>query len=207
MRLILVPHALTDWNVQGRYQGHSDRPLSEAGQRQAECLQRALAETRFDSAFASDLRRARETAAAITEPRGLTVQADARLRELHFGEWEGLTYEEIQREQIDALAAWMADVKHKSAPGGETAQQMAERVGSFLASLEPLIETEETTLLVAHRGSLRMLLCLVLGLEPQARWQFQLEPASISELELHAGTAILVRWNDTHHLQEALHAG
>lgn len=64
-----------------------------------------------------------------------------------------------------------------------------------------------TVLLVAHRGSLRVLLCLALGLAPTALWRFRLDAASMSELELYGDTAVLTRLNDTHHLREAAHAG
>jgi alpha-ribazole phosphatase len=64
-----------------------------------------------------------------------------------------------------------------------------------------------TVLLVAHRGSIRALLCLALNMSPAARWHFHLEPASLSVLELHPNGAVLTGLNDTHHLREAAYAG
>ena len=95
--MCLVSHAQTDWNVQGRFQGQTDIPLNEFGRDQALALQQKLSQENFQAIVASDLRRARETAEILAKPHGMIVQTDPRLRELNFGEWEGLTYAEIQQ--------------------------------------------------------------------------------------------------------------
>jgi broad specificity phosphatase PhoE len=154
------------------------------------------------------LRRAWETAVAISEPRGLVCTADARLREIHFGAWEGLTYPNLCQEQSQALTAWQADPMHVAPPGGETLAQVAQRVASFLATLRNKHrEGDHTLLVVGHRGWLRVLLCLTLGLPPSAWWQFRLVPASVSELELCNKGAVLSLLNDTNHLGEVDNAG
>lgn len=210
MRLLLVPHALTDWNAARRFQGHSDRPLSAAGRQQAARLANRLTGEQIHEAYASDLSRARETADAIAGPRRLPVRCEPRLRELHFGAWEGLTYEEAREADPECLTAWESDVSRTAPPGGETLAELAGRIGTFFTGLTA--ETaeagrERTVLVVAHRGSLQVLLCLALGLPPQARWQLRLEPASLSELDLYPQGAVLARLNDTHHLREVAHAG
>jgi broad specificity phosphatase PhoE len=153
------------------------------------------------------LRRAWETARAVSEGRGLPLFSDPRLRELHFGAWEGLTHDEVRRDYPGALEAWTADPMRAAPPGGESLAQLAARVGAFLADLEPGAGPGRTVLVVGHGGSLRVLLCLALGLPPQSHWEFPLGPASLSELNLVAGGAVLTRLNDTHHLREAAHAG
>lgn len=196
IRLLLVPHAETAWNAQGRYQGHTDVPLNERGRHQAERLARRFAEEHFEVVYASDLRRARDTAVALVGSRGSSPRVEPRLRELYFGDWEGLTYAEVQH------------LNHESPPGGETLAELAARLRSFLDDLgSKHQEGEQTILLVAHRGSLRVLLCLALGLPPAAHWQFRLDPASLSELEWYGETAVLTRLNDVSHLREATYAG
>jgi broad specificity phosphatase PhoE len=195
VRLLLVPHALTDWNEAGRFQGHADRPLSATGQQQTIWLAERLACVPIEVAYASDLKRASDTAATI-----------AAARQLNFGAWEGLTYKELRNDHREALTAWEADALRTAPPGGETLGELAGRVSSFLAELTHETEQERRILVVAHRGSLQVLLCLALGLVPQARWHFRLEPASLSELELHPRGAVLVHLNDTYHLREAGHA-
>jgi broad specificity phosphatase PhoE len=231
MRLLLAPHALTDWNIQGRYQGQTDTVLSVIGRRQADLLAERLHGERIDEVHASDLRRAQETCSAVCQRRDLHWQSEPRLRELHFGVWEGLTYQEVQQNFAKELAAWEADPLRIAPPRGETVAQLADRIGGFLAGLRvspqeakpvratkvsdrslsdqvplPNGRSSETVLLVAHRGTLRTLICLALGISPAARWQFRLEPASLSELNLHEKGAVLMFLNDTHHLREAAHA-
>jgi broad specificity phosphatase PhoE len=207
MRLLIVPHAPTDWNAAGRYQGHSDTTLSERGRRQAGLLARRLKFERINAVYASDLRRAVETVSAICEPRCLEWRCDGRLRELNFGAWEGLTYAEVQDRYAQALTAWEAEPLGTAPPGGETLAQLAGRVEAFLAGLDDVSDPDWTALLVAHRGSLRVLLCLALGLPPEVRWRFRIEPASLSAVSLDPRGGVLTSLNDMNHLLEFAHAG
>jgi probable phosphoglycerate mutase len=206
-RLILVRHGETAWNAQARYQGQSDPPLSEAGRRQAASLSSYLAREEIDAIHASDLQRAWDTALTIAGPHGLPVHADRRLREMDFGAWEGLTYTEVQTHDPSGLAAWEADPLNVAPSGGETLRQVAARVRSVLDDMAR-IEWERTVVLVSHGGPLRVLLCMALGLEPQAHWQFRLGIASLSELyacevgaDIGRASGVLTRLNDTHHLE------
>ena len=171
VRLLLIRHAATAWTAQGRFQGQTDIPLSPHGRRQATALaQRLMAET-LHLLYASDLQRAWETARAIAAPHALHVHAEPRLREMAFGRWEGLTYAEIQQQDAESLAAWERDQLHSAPPGGETLLQMTQRVrAAYVAMLAA--GQDKTVGLVAHGGPLQLLLCLALGLPPQAYWQF-----------------------------------
>jgi broad specificity phosphatase PhoE len=208
VRLLLVPHAPTAWNVENRFQGWANTPLSEVGKQQAALLARRLLREPIDICYASNLRRAWETATAIAGSRSLLVLADPQLREMHFGVWEGLTYADICHEDAQGVAAWEANPMEVAPPGGETLAQVARRVTVSLAAIRNKHQGRgQTVLVVAHRGSLRVLLCLLLGLPPTKQWQFLLTPASLSELELHREGVILNFLNDTHHLGETAHAG
>ena len=199
VRLLLIRHAATAWTAQGRFQGQTDIPLSPHGRHQVTALaQRLMAET-LHLLYASDLQRAWETAQAIAVPHALHVQAEPRLREMAFGRWEGLTYAEIEQQDAESLAAWECDQLHSAPPGGETLLQMTQRVRA--AYVDMLAAGQDKTVgLVAHGGPLQLLLCLVVGLPPQAYWQFAVSPASLSELCIYEQGAILTRLNDTHHL-------
>ena len=91
---LLVRHGETDWNAEGRLQGHTDRPLNESGRRQARELAERLADEQVDAVYASDLARARETAAIVGDRIGLPVVLAPDLREKDWGSWEGLTGDE-----------------------------------------------------------------------------------------------------------------
>jgi probable phosphoglycerate mutase len=196
MRLLLVSHAETEWNVQGRFQGHKDIPLNERGRRQALALQQHLAKETVDFIISSDLCRAGETATILARPHGLVVQTDARLRELHFGAWEGLTFAEISEREPESFAAWQASSLYQGPPHGESLSDLARRLNAFLSDLLHNAEGS-TTLLVAHRGSLRTLLCLLLKVPVEKHWEYGLKIASLTELKIVAENAELVRLNET----------
>jgi 2,3-bisphosphoglycerate-dependent phosphoglycerate mutase len=199
VRLLLVRHAATAWTAQGRFQGQADVPLSLHGHRQVADLARRLVAETIHVLYASDLQRAWETARAIAAPHVLHVQPEPRLREMAFGSWEGLTYAEIQQRDAQRLAAWERDQLHSAPPEGETLSQLAERVRAVYTSVVAAGQGN-TVGLVAHGGPLQVLLCLALGLPPQAYWQFTMAPASLSELCVYEQGAILISLNDTHHL-------
>jgi probable phosphoglycerate mutase len=199
VRLLLIRHAATAWTAQGRFQGQTDVPLSPHGRRQVAALAQRLRAETLHMLYASDLQRAWETAQAIATPHALHVHAEPRLREMAFGCWEGLAYAEMQQRDAEGLATWERDQLHSAPPGGETLLQMMERVrAAYVSILEA--GPDKTVGLVAHGGTLQLLLCLALGLPPQSYWQFAVSPASLSELCVYEQGAILIRLNDTHHL-------
>jgi len=145
--LYYVRHGLTDWNAAGRLQGRLDVPLNDIGRVQAarcgEILRDLFARdgrqpTQFDY-VSSPLERARETMDLMRETLGLAppgYQIDARLAELSFGEWEGLTYAEVLQRDKDVVDRREGDKWRFLPPGGESYQQLAERVGAWYAAAE-----------------------------------------------------------------------
>jgi len=199
VRLLLVRHAATAWTAERRFQGQTDVPLSRHGHRQATGLARRLKTETIHTLYASDLRRAWDTAQAIATSHALGVQSEPRLREMAFGRWEGLTYSEIQQRDAQCLAAWERDQLHSAPPAGETLLHLSERVRAAYTCIVTAGQ-DKTVGLVAHGGPLQVLLCVALGLPPQAYWQFAIAPASLSELWVYEQGAILTSLNDTHHL-------
>jgi len=144
--LLLVRHGETDWNREGRVQGHSDVALNDTGRAQARKLAETLAREQIDAVYSSDLRRARDTAAGVASALGLDVQAVPELREKHFGTWEGLTREEIVARYPDGLAEPWGD--------GESRDEMTARVLEALRDIAARHDGQ-TVLVVSHRGPLR----------------------------------------------------
>jgi alpha-ribazole phosphatase len=203
MHLLLVTHAQTDWNVQGRFQGHSDVPLNSHGRQQAVKLQQRLAQESFQAVLASDLCRAWETAEMVARPHNLLVQREPRLRELHFGAWEGLTYDEIQQHHPQRLADWQANPLHITPPDGEGLLALSGRLQTLLQEIKKR-RAELSILLVAHRGSLRVLLSLLLDKPVEKNWDFHLDLASLSELEIWGDNVSLVHLNEIPGVQEGV---
>lgn len=200
IRLLLVRHGETLWTREQRFQGAEDSDLTPQGVIQAERLSGRLACETIDAAYSSDRRRALETAYRIMAGLG-GVQIEPRFRELDFGAWEGLTYGEIQARHPLALARWEADPMTAAPHGGESLGELAKRLQGALDQLKEK-HWGQTVLIVAHGGSLQVLLCLAFGLTPQARWQFTVSPASLSELFLDKDGTVLTLLNDTCHLRE-----
>ena len=200
MRLVVVRHGETAWNVEQRLQGATDVPLSDRGRAQAARLAERLKDETFTAIYASDLQRASDTAALVAETHDLPVQRDPRLREQAKGRWEGLTFVQIEARYPETLQCWQADRSH--APGGgEDITAVAARIGAALDSMRAAHTADHTVLVVSHGMVLRTLLCIALGLDPMVGWHMQLGNTSISELRLSAEDCVLVRLNDTCHLR------
>jgi len=190
IRLFLVRHGLTDWNAAQRFQGQHDVPLNETGQRQAAALAERLAGEPLQAIYASDLQRARATVQAIAARHTCPITIEPRLREISFGAWEGLTYAEIAAGDPAVLAAWENNILENAPPGGETLKQLSGRVQAVLDDLY-LAHKDEILLLVAHGGTLQVLICLALGLPPEKYWQFHLSPGSLSEIAIYPQGGII----------------
>lgn len=198
LHLILVRHGETEWNVQRRYQGQSDVPLSALGRKQAERVAERLASQKIDAIFASDLKRAWETAQIIVRKNGLQVMPEPRLRELKFGVLEGLTFDEAQEQYPEMINAWLEDF-NRPPQGGETIELFNARVVSLLNDLKAKHD-EQVVLLVGHGGSLSEILRVVLGLSREKRWYLEMENASLSEVLIAEDYVSLKRLNDSCHL-------
>lgn len=213
-QLYLVRHGITQMNEDGKLQGQSDLPLNSAGQRQAQALAARLARVPLERVIASDLQRALQTAQIIADRQAadrqtaglqsaglphLAVEAEPCLRELHFGDWEGLSYQRLQEQFPQELAKWQAEPYGFAPPGGESLGKLAQRVAGFYENLASN-KDQANLLVVAHGGPLQVLLCLALKLPAQNYWQFHLEPASLSQIGLYPQGAILNLLNDTSHL-------
>ena len=165
--LLFIRHAETA--LKGTFCGHSDPQLNALGLAQLPALVDKLAYSRPDAVFASDLTRAEQTARAIAEPHQLAVQARVALREIQFGAWEGLTWEEIERRDPAYAARWVAEFPALPAPGGEAIPHFKHRVLEEIAWLRQLPQT--TIVIVTHAGVLRVLLEEVGHFSPHHAWE------------------------------------
>jgi alpha-ribazole phosphatase len=199
VRLIVVRHGETPFNAQGRFTGQLDIPLSARGEEQAEALGQRLSTVKLDVIVASDLQRARATAQAIARHHGLHVEEDVDLREIAFGSWEGSTYAEVLAREEALVQRWQADPTVFPPPGGETVIQLHERVVRALERWHGRYP-EGTVVWAVHGGVIEVLLCHLLHVELQRRWEFRHENASITEIELADKEAVIVRLGETDHL-------
>ncbi len=199
-RLLLVRHGETELKSSQRYWGNTDVALGATGKRQAEQLRERLAGEVLAAVYASELKRATATAKIIASGRA-SVVACSELREIHFGEIEGLTFAEVVEQYPEVAKKWIERSPQMAYPGGESTDEMDHRVAEFITRMERH-KTDETVLIVAHAGVLRTLICQLLQLEPRCRWSIRLDLASLSIVETYPEGAILSLLNDTSHLKE-----
>ena len=180
-KLILVRHGETDWNAEGRIQGMLDVPLNALGMQQAERAATELART-IDVAelVSSDLLRTRETTTPINEATGFEPRFDARIRERHFGVWQGKTYEEWRIQDAMGMARYNAGDPDYGPEGGETASQFLKRCVDAVTDLV-LSCDEKTLILVTHGGVVSSMVRHAQGLNPQSARTWSVPNASISE--------------------------
>lgn len=205
-RFFLVRHGETLWNREAKYQGQSDVPLTDAGRNQAKKLSQRLKDMHIDVVYASDLERTIETANIIAEPHGLEVIPASRMREIHFGIWEGYTYEEIIAEWPAEFEKWKGDSFNISPPKGETFLQLCDRVSTFLKEAA-VKHPNDNILIVSHAGPVRAILLILLNLKYELFWKFKISNTSLTEIvydglkDLGESDAFIGRVNDTSHLE------
>jgi broad specificity phosphatase PhoE len=229
LTLVLTRHGLTERSEPEQHLGqHIDISLSDAGRRQAEALSRRLAGVRFDRVISSPLFRAQETAEILTRG-AVSIETDPRLKEMDYGGWEGLTYEQIAERDGAARREWELAPDRLACPGGESGEDLARRVRAFLRDL--LAEhkgwharasfraakalggpggapAERPVLAVAHSSTNRVLMCHALGTDIRDyRKRFVQAQANLTVLRWEAGDgpsdAKLLVANDLGHLRAA----
>ncbi|MEV1244364.1 bifunctional RNase H/acid phosphatase [Nonomuraea sp. NPDC049750] len=199
--LLLLRHGETPLSVDRRFSGLGDAELTPNGLAQASAAAERLSREPYhlDVIVSSPLKRARQTAEAVAQRTGLTVEADDDLREVDFGAWEGHTFTEIQRGWPAELAAWLADPT-VAPPDGESFEAVAERVKR---AEERLVERYEgrTVLIVSHVTPIKTLLRFALMAPPAALYRMHLDLACLSLIEHYAdGQSVVKSFNDTSHL-------
>ena len=206
-RVLFVRHGVTDWNREGRFQGHQDPPLSADGLDEARLVASRLAaspEDRPARIVTSPLLRSRQTAEAIAGALGgddVAVESDGRLMELGQGEWEGRTHAELEVNDAVRYAAWRRSSPRRPPPGGESLEGASERVGAVLNEILGGDDRGAWPLcVVAHGGSLRIAARRLLGIGLQTAWHVELDNASLSVLDWDRDGWRLVSWNDVTHL-------
>lgn len=161
-RIVCLRHGQTLWNVEHRFQGHTDIPLDETGLAQAARAASLLASLRPTHIVSSDLRRANDTGLALGRLVGLDVAVDKDFRERGGGAWEGLTREEIS-------AGWPTEYLAWEAPGGEPVPDVAERVAVAMRRWAATLDDDGLLVVASHGAALRLGIARLLGL-PEELW-------------------------------------
>ncbi|MDP6821687.1 MAG: histidine phosphatase family protein [Dehalococcoidia bacterium] len=195
-RLILVRHGETDWNVDGRTQGQNDQPLNERGLAQADRVGRYV-RGHFDvqTTWSSDLSRCAQTAEGLGAP----VKVSESIREINFGEWEGRRFEEIRQSNPDGIDRFRSGDPEFRPPGGESMGDVLERARRFIQETG-VLDADTDIAVVAHGGSLKCLMVVLLELPESALGRFHFSNCGLSVVGAGNGPATLMSFNQTAHL-------
>jgi len=207
MRLILVRHGETPWNVTLQYQGHANVPLNERGREQARRAAARLRGLEVRALYASDIVRAWETAEIIGAAIGQTPTPMPELREIDVGQWEGLTPEELYRRFPDHMAEYRRDPARTVRLGGESYAQLQARALVALQRIQESHAQGEVVVAVSHGGTIRALLCHVIGLDLGNFGRMWLDNGSLTELRLGRNGWRLMRLNDAAHVEDMVAEG
>ena len=203
-RIFFVRHGETDWNKEFRYQGKTDIALNENGRAQARKVGLRLSRVVPRRVFSSPLLRAYGTAEAIMEASAgdAPIEATDDLREISFGEWEGLTYSEITERYASDYKMWR-ETPFSSAPtGGESFESVGIRSARAAEAVKSAAEPGATILVVAHGVVLRTLVAALMEANDlKLMWRVRFDNCSVSALDLLGNRPSLVFLNDTHHLR------
>ena len=195
-------HGQSTWNQQHRIQGQLDPPLSDEGRQQAALLGARLGGRRFAGFYASDLKRAFETAEVIGASLGLAPEPNQSLREIFLGAWEGLRTEEIADRFPEAWACWVEEPDWDCVPEGEGAAAFDARVGS---ALEEMLTRHPhgDVLVVTHGGVIQVALHRMVGRPSRGLFPFKIQNASITLIEKRDARMVVGGVNDIGHLEPA----
>ncbi|PRX29865.1 alpha-ribazole phosphatase/probable phosphoglycerate mutase [Orenia metallireducens] len=201
-KIILVRHGETDWNRELRFQGSKDIQLNDNGIEQAEKLAQRLAAEEIDVIYASDLERAYKTAKTVAKEHDLEVDKFKELQEISFGQWEGLTYNQIQEKYQAEWAMWEEDPALNGAPEGESLKDVQER---SIKKLEEIISRHlgNTILIVSHGGVIKVLISTLFGIPLAKAWQLMQSNTSVNIINYYEEDKVALElFNCTKHLED-----
>ncbi len=166
IKLLIMRHGQTEWNVVGRYQGQLDPPLNEKGWAQARALADELRGVEMYALYSSPLQRCAKMAQLIAEGCDIPIHYDARLMELNQGEWQGVLYTDIKRKYAAELRRWEREPWHHAPPGGENLAQLERRVVAAIEDIRHVLAGQVVGVMT-HHLPLRLIKIVYQQLAPQ----------------------------------------
>lgn len=199
-RFFLIRHGQTGWNREARFRGRVDIELDEVGVRQAEAVADRLAQCGAAAIYSSPLKRALMTAEPIARRVGLEVVRLEGINDMNFGVWEGRSVEEVREQEKELFDVWSHDPDRVRIPGGETLEEVRNRVAATVDDLAARHD-DGMVLLVTHRVVCKVLLCHLLGLDNSHFWRIAQDTAAVSAFQIEGGRSAVSLVNDTCHLR------
>ncbi|MCS7083584.1 MAG: histidine phosphatase family protein [Aquificaceae bacterium] len=201
VRLFVIRHAQSSFNLEGRYQGRLDPGLTELGRLQANAIARHLKEYPIKTIYTSPLSRTYDTALAIAKELSLEPIPDERLIEIDHGIWSGMLIDEVQSRFEKDFNLWLNSPHEVHFQNGESLKEVERRIVDMLNHLR-LNHDGENVALVTHSVPMRVLYCAVLGIGLDKFWSFGCDNACYSLIDLYDERSVIIKLNVTCHLGE-----
>ena len=199
-RFVLIRHGQTGWNKEARFRGRIDIELDETGMRQAEAVAARLANCEATAVYSSPLKRAMATAEPIGRHLNLQVVPLEGINDMNFGNWEGRSIDDVKEQNKELFDLWRYSPDKLSIPGGETLDDVRQRVAATVDDLAAKHENDNV-LLVTHRVVCKVLLCHLLGLDNSHFWQIAQDTTAVNRFQVVGGRSTVTLINDTCHLR------
>ena len=204
LTLYFVRHGETTYSRSGGYCGDLDAELTENGIKMAEAFATAHKTIDWSAAYVSPMKRTIATAKPLCDAIGLEMQLRDGLKEIRYGEWEGLTQEHVKEHYADDYIRWLAEPAWNAPPGGETSVQIASRASLVVAEIEQKHKTGNV-LVVSHKATIRIILCSLLGIDlGRYRDRINALAGSISIVKFREHGPLLEVLGDRSYMDEAL---
>ncbi len=205
-KIYLIRHGQTDWNRAGKIQGMRDIPLNEAGREQARRLAEGMAGRPVARVFSSSLQRARETAQILADSQGIPLYLVKGLEEISYGDWEGMSMEEIRQRFPNEFAAWWEDPVKGAPPKGESQMDVLIRSARAMEAVKANMaeDSAEAVAVVSHGATI----CCILSwlLKDQVPEELSVANVSVTTIGYDPVTGIceLEALNDVRHLGQRM---
>ena len=196
----IVRHGQTNWNILGKTQGHGNSDLTPKGENQALELSKAIKEYPIDYIYSSDLGRAVQTAEIIGSTIGVDVIQTPSLREMGFGDWEGLLIEEIKKDHAKTYETWRNQPHLVNIPNGETLHIIKDRVDAFIKELNEKYDNKHI-LLVSHSVTVRVMLLSFLNSGVENIYRIKQDNTALNIVEYRDYGPVIIKMNDTSHIK------
>jgi len=193
--IILVRHGETAWNVAEVFRGRIDVELNETGLKQAELLAGYLSSVRIDAVYSSPLKRALRTAEVIADRKKLGVKIAPGLVDFDFGNWQGLSHQEVRDKYKELYAEWIDHPERVRMLAGESLEDVRERAMAVVDDV--MGQHSGSVVLVSHRVVNKILICAFLGLDNSHFWNIRQDTCGLTSFTYEGGRFILASHNDT----------
>jgi probable phosphoglycerate mutase len=209
LELWMVRHGQTEFSRDNRFCGSIDPPLNELGKKMAEALGVGQGGAKWNAIYCSPSTRAQQTADPLARRAGIKPSLDEGLREISYGEWEGLRHEEARAKYPEAYEYWAQDTASRATPGGETAFMVAARAAPVIERIRREHQ-DGRVLVVSHKATLRILVCALLGMDVRLFRERIAQPVcALSRFEIKTqknggSTSMLTMLGDLSHLPPEL---